>query len=312
MGEEVRVIDIDAILTAAHAANASDIYLFPVGRFYKLQVRYPTRIEVAQERVPLAQASTWINLLKYRAGMNLSEHRRVQQGATYHGQSKCYLRLSSAGDYQDRESLVIRLIAAVPPVLPTGEANMQWLEQLATQRGLLTVCGPTGAGKTTLLYQLAQRLATQRVVMTIEDPVEVDEPNFLQLQVNNAAGMTYASLLKAALRHRPDVVIIGELRDQETGTAACEAALAGHIVLTTVHTDRADDVPLRLEALGVPPKLIAGALKASAQVRLTAMDDIVPLVEIWRWRRGKGTQVTANLAEQEARLHAQNINEGAG
>ena len=308
----MRVIEIDAILTEAHAAGASDVYLFPVGRQYRLQVRYPTKITVLQAHVSLEQASVWINLLKYRAGMNLSEHRRVQQGATYHRQSKSYLRLSSAGDYQDRESLVIRIIAAVPPVLPAGEPNMRQLETLAVQRGLLTVCGPTGAGKTTLLYQLAKRLVQQRVVMTIEDPVEIDEPGFLQLQVNNAAGMTYSSLLKAALRHRPDVVIIGELRDQETGTAACEAALAGHIVLATVHTDRADEVPLRLAALGVPSKLIAGALKASAQVRLSIQDTIVPLVEIWRWQRGQGTRVTPKLAEQEESLHAQNTNEGAG
>ena len=290
--------NIDSIIKTALKRGASDIYLFPQRRGYRLRIRYPEGIETLAEVVATERATVWINLLKYRAGMNLSEHRRVQQGAVYLDAAHCYLRLSAAGDFQDSESMVIRLIAAVPPVTASGEAGMQLLQQLAEQRGLLTVCGPTGAGKTTLLYQLAQRLADDRIVMTIEDPVEITEPQFLQLQVNVAAGMTYASLLKATLRHRPDVVIIGELRDAETARAACEAALAGHIVMATVHTKSPQDVPLRLIGMGVPAELVYGALAVSAQVRLQFGQEITPQLEIWRWQHGKGARLTAALSQE--------------
>jgi competence protein ComGA len=287
------------MIKAALRRGASDIYLFPQRHGYQLRIRYPDGIETEGKLIPIEKATVWINLLKYRAGMNLSEHRRVQQGAVYLDAAHCYLRLSSAGDFRDGESMVIRLIAAVPPVTASGEAGMQMLQTLAEQRGLLTVCGPTGAGKTTLLYQLAQRLADDRVVMTIEDPVEITEPQFLQLQVNNAAGMTYASLLKATLRHRPDVVIIGELRDAETARAACEAALAGHIVMATVHTKSPRDVPLRLISMGVPAELVHGALHVSAQVQLDFAAEITPRLEIWRWQQGEGQRLTASLSQED-------------
>ena len=291
--------NIDNVIKTALTRGASDIYLFPQRNSYVLRIRYPAGIEIAEERVPLDRAIVWINLLKYRAGMNLSEHRRVQQGAFYLDSAHCYLRLSAAGNFQDDESMVIRLIASVPPVTSRGEEDMQMLQELAAQRGLLTVCGPTGAGKTTLLYQLAQRLADSRVVMTIEDPVEISEQTFLQLQVNVAAGMTYASLLKATLRHRPDVVIIGELRDAETARAACEAALAGHIVMVTVHTKSPQDVPLRLIGMGVPRELVEGALHVSAQVQLQFDTEVTPLLEIWRWEQGLGERLTAALTRRK-------------
>lgn len=298
-------MDIDTLLKQEAARGVSDLYLFPTPTGYRLQVREPHGIRTVAAQVSNAQGQLWLNRLKYRAGMNLSEHRRVQQGATYHEGAKCFLRLSTAGDFQDRESLVVRLISAIPPVKPETEAYMTILSTLAERRGLLAVCGPTGAGKTTLLYQLAQRLAENRVVMTIEDPVEISEPRFLQLQVNQAAGMTYAALLKASLRHRPDVVIIGELRDEETARAACEAALAGHIVLATVHTGSAAEVPLRLASLGVPSVLINAALRGSAQVGLHATAASVnPLIEIWHWRSGKGRRMTPSMQEQEVMANA--------
>lgn len=293
-------MDIDWLLKKEVARGVSDLYLFPVAVGYQLLTRNPAGIHTISAEISTAQGQMWLNLLKYRAGMNLSEHRRVQQGAMFHKETKCFLRLSTVGDFQDRESLVVRIINAVPPITAASAPYIELLQRLAEQRGLLTVCGPTGAGKTTLLYQLARELATQRVVMTIEDPVEINEPRFLQLQVNHAAGMTYASLLKASLRHRPDVVIIGELRDEETARAACEAALAGHIVLATVHTGSAADVPLRLASLGVPSVLINAALRGTAQVQLhTGAAGVAPLVEIWQWQQGKGQRLTGSLRQQE-------------
>lgn len=296
-------MDIETVLKDAARDDASDVYLFPGAGDYRLVVRQPGVIGKAK-RIPPDEAQRWINYLKYQAGMNLAEHRRVQQGALWMGVIKRFVRLSSAGDYQNRESLVIRLIAPVPAITAETQPVIADLMQRVREKGLLTVCGPTGSGKTTLLYQLAQQLAREGVVMTIEDPVEISEPLFLQLQVNQASGQTYASLLKAALRHRPDVVIIGEIRDEETARAACEAALAGHIVLATVHTRSPRDVPARLVSLGVPATLVTDALRVAAQCQLVPTRPVRPIVEVWAWQAGKGRRCTDTLAVQAAKVHA--------
>jgi competence protein ComGA len=278
--------EILSVLFDAHAESASDVYLLPSGDHYQVTVRYPGTLTESQ-RVPLSVGQRWINYLKYHAGMNVSEHRRVQQGAWMCHEVGCYLRLSTTGDFQNCESLVVRLIAPVPKLNTVTRPVVTALVEVLAKRGLMVMTGPTGSGKTTLMYQVAKELSSERMVMTIEDPVEIHEPNFLQLQVNAAAGMTYAALLKAALRHRPDVVIIGELRDEETARAACEAALAGHIVLATLHTRGPLDVPMRMRSLGVPINLIESALRASAQVKLVPGPPLHPDVSMWRWRNGR-------------------------
>ncbi|WP_263849406.1 GspE family protein [Lacticaseibacillus saniviri] len=116
--------------------------------------------------------------------------------------------------------------------------------------------------------------------MTIEDPVEIAESRFLQLQVNPEAQMTYAALLKAALRHRPDVVVIGEIRDRETAQMACEAAISGHIVLATVHARSVQDVPMRLISLGVDADLVHAALIATVAIELKYEPEITPQITI--------------------------------
>ncbi|WP_082383782.1 ATPase, T2SS/T4P/T4SS family [Lacticaseibacillus thailandensis] len=284
------VNEILSVLFDAHVEAASDVYLLPASDHYRVVVRYPGVLADVQ-KVPLSVGKRWINYLKYHAGMNVSEHRRVQQGAWLCPEVGCYLRLSATGDFQNAESLVVRLIAPVPALNAVTQPVVAVLVEILRQRGLMVMTGPTGSGKTTLMYQVAKVLADCRMVMTIEDPVEIHEPEFLQLQVNAAAGMTYAALLKAALRHRPDVVVIGELRDEETALAACEAALAGHIVLATLHTRGPLDVPLRMRSLGVPANLIDGALRASAQVSLEPGPPVQPRVSLWRWYDGQETAV---------------------
>ncbi len=118
------------------------------------------------------------------------------------------------------------------------------------------------------------------MVLSIEDPVEINQPQFLQLQVNPEADMTYPQLLKAALRHRPDVLLIGEIRDRQTAQSACEAAISGHIVLATVHARSAADTPLRLSSFGLPDELVAAALTASAAISLQYRPMIHPVAEV--------------------------------
>lgn len=268
-----------AVFQAAQAVFASDVYFLPKPAGVSVLVRTAAGWAPGRELSAAAGAS-WIRALKYDAGMNVAETRRPQLGALTVAELGLTLRLSTVGDYRSQEALVARLIYGVPPLDEwTGPIVAQLVAALATRR-MLALCGPTGSGKTTLLYQVATVLGADRMVMTIEDPVEIAAPAFLQLQVNPEAGMTYASLLKAALRKRPDVLVIGEIRDFETAQAACEAAISGHLVLTTVHAQTPAQVPLRLTALGVAPPLVQAALKLGAAVRLVSTPRVHPEVTV--------------------------------
>lgn len=202
--------------------------------------------------------------------------RRPQLGAfkfTYAHQ-KINLRLSSVGDYQGRESLVIRFIYPLNDISFNFLVPHQWdiLQEYRQQRGLILFAGPMGAGKTTTMYQLARQLLPKQVVLTIEDPVEIDHPGFIQLQVNELAGMDYESLLKLGLRHRPDVFIIGEIRDSQTAAMSVQAALSGHLVLGTIHARNAYGVVSRLQQLGIDSYYLQQVLTAVSYQRL------IPLV----------------------------------
>lgn len=274
-------------LKQAQAKLASDVYFLPQAEDYAVYFRVAAQFQL-QQRVASADAIRWINNLKFSAGMNVAEHRRVQLGALRLPEAKLELRLSSVGDVNNRESLVVRLLYGIPSLDAAAAQVVARLKAVIQRRGMLTLSGATGSGKTTLLYQLADQLAASKMVMTIEDPVEILHAAFLQLQVNPAAEMTYAALLKAALRHRPDVLLIGELRDQETAQVACEAALSGHIVLTTVHAREAALVPTRLIAMGVPRALVQAALTASAQVNLVWEPQVHADIELVVWQQAQG------------------------
>ncbi|MDQ0465745.1 general secretion pathway protein E [Caulobacter ginsengisoli] len=142
-------------------------------------------------------------------------------------------------------------------------------QQLRKPYGLILVTGPTGSGKTTTLYAALRRLATrQRKVLTIEDPIEYVFDGINQTQVNEAAGVTFASALRAFLRHDPDVILVGEIRDSETAHLAVQAALTGHLVLATLHTNDAATAPARLADMGVERYLLAGVLIGASAQRL--------------------------------------------
>lgn len=277
--------DLLTWLTQATQDRASDVYLLPRAVDYQLRFRTAAGFELISS-VDLATAQRWINYLKYQAGMNVAERRRVQLGAVTLKQPSLRLRLNTVGDVDGREVLVARLIYGIPPLDEITTRTVKKLIASLQTRGMLALSGPTGSGKTTLLYQVAQQLGVDQMLMTIEDPVEIREVNFLQLQVNVPAEMSYASLLKAALRNRPDILIIGEIRDLQTAKVACEAAISGHIVLTTVHARSAELVPLRLKSLGVEAALVDAALTASASVALVLTPHRHAQVELVEWKEG--------------------------
>ncbi|OJG77765.1 secretion system protein E [Enterococcus ratti] len=169
--------------------------------------------------------------------MDIGEKRKAQLGSlTYiFNEREVRLRLSSVGDYLQRESLVIRLLYDLSEKYFRcfSSTDLQLISERTKKRGLYLFSGPVGSGKTSLMYYLAQEEELQ--VITIEDPVEIEEMSFLQLQVNEKIQQTYDQLLKLALRHRPDLLIIGEIRDQKTAQIAIRAALTGHRVFATVH-----------------------------------------------------------------------------
>lgn len=258
-----------ALVKEAIHERASDIFFLPKEKGYLIQLRIPKGL-APLKGVSFQSGQELLTWFKYAAQMDIAEKRRPQVGSMKLAlEGKDYwLRLSSLGDYQGRESLVIRLIYALSQSRYFFPEQLEDLARFCQKRGLIITSGPTGSGKTTTMYELAKRLSQTKMVMTIEDPVEVHEGSFLQTQINPVAGISYLSLLKAALRHRPDVLIIGEIRDSETAHLAVDAALSGHLVLATVHAKSTFQTISRLESLGVLENELVNCLTAVSYQRL--------------------------------------------
>ncbi|APT14516.1 competence type IV pilus ATPase ComGA [Lactobacillus jensenii] len=257
------------LIISAKELGTSDIFISGKQDFYEVNFRTSKGL-IKQEKLSLEFGQEVINYFKFIAQMDISEHRRPQVGSYIFKKDKesIFLRFSVLGEFSGKESLVIRLITEI------NSNHYFFIEQLdilmgaAIKRGLILTSGPTGSGKTSTMYYLAKKLANNKVVMTIEDPVEVFEPAFLQTQVNHEAGIDYQSLLKAALRQRPDILIIGEIRDKVTARLAVDAALSGHLVLATVHARSTLQTIARLKGLGIDSVELANCLNCVSYQRL--------------------------------------------
>ena len=259
------------ILDAAISSKSSDIYFLPYKGGYEIKFfasgKYYLYIHLSFE-----EADKCINYFKFKANMNISEKRRPQLGAwRYAVDSKVVnCRFSSVGNFMLKESLVIRLIYQIDDLekqryfIPS-----QWkkIEKTCLKRGLILFSGPTGSGKTTSMYELIKKYS-EKQILCIEDPVEIFQPNVLQLQVNEDAGITYEHLAKVALRHHPEILVIGEIRDCFTAKIVIQAALSGHLVLSTVHASDANGVVARLLNLGVNEVDLSQTLKMVNYQRL--------------------------------------------
>lgn len=260
---------VNEILEKAIEKHASDIFFLTKQEKLLVNLRVDTGV-IDLASYDVIQGKEIINFLKYAAQMDISEHRRPQVGAMqyFYENTKYFLRLSSLGDFSDCESLVVRIIYQIEKSQYFFEEQLDILEKLTRKRGLIITSGPTGSGKTTTMYELAKKVGKNKLVMTIEDPVEVHEDSFLQSQVNSAAGIEYIDLMKAALRHRPDILIIGEIRDAQTARVAIDAALSGHLVFATVHAQNTLRTISRLEGLGINKEELANCLTAVSYQRL--------------------------------------------
>ena len=201
---------------------------------------------------PFEDMTAIISHFKFVAGMNVGEKRRSQLGSCdYPLEGWSGLdSLVNGGDYRGYESLVIRLLHDEERELRFWFDQLPDLQKKLAGRGLYLFAGPVGSGKTTLMHALAQERFADQQVMSIEDPVEIKQDNMLQLQLNDQIGMTYDNLIKLSLRHRPDLLIIGEIRDKETARAVVRASLTGVTVFSTIHAKSVRGVYERLLELG--------------------------------------------------------------
>ncbi|HIA00311.1 MAG TPA: type II/IV secretion system protein, partial [Myxococcales bacterium] len=217
-----------------------------------------------------------VSRLKLIAGLDISEKRLPQDGRFNMeiNQRAFDVRLSTL-PVQHGESVVMRLLAQDDAMRSLDDLGMhpdiqQRFQQLIQRpHGVVLVTGPTGSGKTTTLYAGLNLLNTpERKIITVEDPVEYRIPRLNQVHINVKAGLTFAKVLRACLRQDPDVILVGEMRDQETAEIGLRAAMTGHLVLSTLHTNDAINTPSRLIDMGAEPFLVATALQAILAQRL--------------------------------------------
>lgn len=260
---------INKLLEQVVIREASDLFFLPNIDSYDLKIRTSQGIFLL-DKIPSKYGQELINYLKFVAQMDIAEHRRPQVGSLNKiiNSEQVFLRLSSVGDFNDLESLVIRFIYSLQKNNYFFPDQLEKLKILANKRGLILTSGPTGSGKTSTMYELAHLVGKDKTVMTIEDPVEIYDSQFIQTQVNMTANVSYIDLLKAALRHRPDILIIGEIRDSETANIAVNAALSGHLVLATIHARSTLQTISRLEGLGIKKYDLFNSLTGVSYQRL--------------------------------------------
>lgn len=266
---------LNALFTQAIKQNASDIHIETFENH--LAIRY--RIDGILREVLTPQralAPMLISRIKVMAKLDIAEKRLPQDGriGLYIGGRNIDLRVSTLPTtYSER--VVMRILDKQQASLDLAQLGMtstdrQKIETLiAKPHGILLVTGPTGSGKTTTLYAALSQLNTiERNILTVEDPIEYNLTGIGQTQVNLKADLTFAKGLRAMLRQDPDVVMIGEIRDLETAETAVQASLTGHLVLSTLHTNRAIGAILRLQDMGVEPFLLASSLIGIVAQRL--------------------------------------------
>jgi len=274
--EEAPVVRlINGFLTDAVRRGASDIHIEPYEK--ELRVRY--RIDgVLQEimKPPMRMKAALISRVKILADLNIAERRIPQDGRIKIkiGRKVIDFRVSTLPTLFG-EKIVLRILDKGNLTLDLEKFGMEqkaetdFLEAISRPYGMVLVTGPTGSGKTTTLYSALSRINTDEVnIMTAEDPVEYNLHGINQVQVRTEIGMTFAAALRAFLRQDPNIVMVGEIRDLETGGIAVKASLTGHLVLSTLHTNDAASTITRMIDMGLEPFNVASALNCITAQRL--------------------------------------------
>jgi general secretion pathway protein E len=266
---------VNALIGRAAEAQASDIHIEPTEDVLKIRLRVDGALR-DEEPLPPHLKAAFVSRIKVMAGLNIAERRLPQDGR---------LRLAVRGHDIDLrvataptihgESVVLRLLDRSNLALDfetlgfEGDSLARYLRVLRQPHGIVLVTGPTGSGKTTTLYaSLSVMNTADRKILTIEDPIEYRLAGINQTQVSPAIGLTFATALRSFLRQDPDVMMVGEIRDLETAQVAVQAALTGHTILSTLHTNSAAAAVTRLLDMGVEPFLITSTLNAVLAQRL--------------------------------------------
>ena len=269
---------VTMLISEAVKGRASDIHIEPMAN--RVRVRY--RIDgvcIERDNIPKRMQGPVVNRFKILAGIDLAEKRLPQDGRikmTVGGEPVDF-RVSSLPSYHG-ESVVLRILR--PESARVGIKALGFEEDdydrfqkiIRRPNGVFLVTGPTGSGKTTTLYSALNELNTSdRKIITAEDPVEYNFPGINQVQVNEQIGLTFASILRSMLRQAPNIILVGEIRDHEVAEVAIQAALTGHLVFSTLHTNDAASAVTRLIDMGVKPFLVASSIQAVMAQRLIRM-----------------------------------------
>jgi type IV pilus assembly protein PilB len=266
---------VNLLISQAIQDHASDIHIEPGER--QLDVRY--RIDGVLHEMQSAPKSIQngvISRLKIMSDIDIAERRKPQDGrmSVVHGGNRIDLRVATLPTVHG-EKVVMRILDNTSSARNISDLNMldhnfkMYETSYKKPHGMILVTGPTGSGKSTTLYTTLHAVAKREInVITVEDPVETRMPGINQVQVNPKAGLTFASALRSILRSDPDVVLIGEIRDQETAQIAIEASLTGHLVLSTLHTNSAPAAITRLTEMDIEPFLVGSSLDSVVAQRL--------------------------------------------
>ena len=270
---------INSMILEAHAQRVSDIHVECPGGREKVRIRFRKDGQMRPYlELPPSYRSALIARIKIMCDLDISERRKPQDGKINFSKFvqgvKLELRVATIPTAGNLEDAVLRLLQSSKPIPLDGlgltPANLERL-RAAAQRpyGMLLCVGPTGSGKTTTLHSLMGAINTpERKIWTAEDPVEITQPGLRQVQVNPRIEWTFAKALRAFLRADPDVIMVGEIRDQETAQVAIEASLTGHLMLSTLHTNSAPETITRLLDMGMDPFNFADALLGVLAQRL--------------------------------------------
>lgn len=266
---------VNSMIEFAVRANASDIHVEPMADRVRVRIRIDGVLSEIMSN-PVAARDAIITRLKILSGLNIAEKRIPQDGRiqTNIGGKQIDMRVSILPTVHG-EKTVIRILAKNDAnlnrkYLGINSHNNEMIDRIVkVPQGIVLISGPTGSGKTTTLYTLlAEKNDPETNIVTVEDPVEIQIPGINQVQVNVKAGMTFASGLRSILRQDPDIILVGEIRDGETAEIAMRAAITGHLVFSTIHTNDAVSSINRLIDMGLEPFMVSSALIGVVSQRL--------------------------------------------
>jgi len=258
---------LELIIAQAVRDRASDVHIEPQAGHLRVRYRVDGILHDAFS-LPLSAGAPLVSRIKVLGGMDIAEQRRPQDGqfSMKVGEKDVDIRVATM-EAAYGERVTLRILDKSLSIIPlsdlgfTPDALERYRAALRSPFGMILVSGPTGSGKTTTLYASINTLdRIQRNILTIEDPIEYRFENISQTQVNPKAGITFAGGLRAAMRHNPDVILVGEIRDKDTVTTAVQAALTGHLVLSSIHANDAIGVIFRLLDLGIERYLVASTV----------------------------------------------------